>query len=140
MEPLAIQVYYPVAVLQANIVQMGAISLFSIIPKWVWTTLIIMFSVKYCLWILTGINITYFNPLKFKFSFTYKDIVEVKNIQIIPLQRKIIVSGLNVNKLPANKKVKQKTQKEEEEDHVVTPEKLLNEITVPKWVLSLIHI
>ncbi|CAL9734019.1 protein Fmp27p, mitochondrial [Monosporozyma servazzii] len=118
---------------------MAIISLFKIIPKWVWTTLIILLSAKYCLWFLTGINITYFNPLKFKFSFIYKDAVEVKNIQIIPLQRKIIVGGLNVNKLPRKRieKSKKNTEQEQEQEQdagLTASERLLNEITVPKWV------
>ncbi|KAG0661326.1 hypothetical protein C6P44_002776 [Monosporozyma unispora] len=125
---------------------MGIWSILQIVPEWVWTTSIILISVKYCLWMLTGLNIIYINPLKCKFGFKYKDIIEVKNIQIIPFQRKIIISGLNIFKLPEKKKVTSTNDKTDnvegkettpfiDDDHeILTPENLLNEIKVPKWV------
>ncbi|KAK5960340.1 Fmp27p PWA37_002414 [Arxiozyma heterogenica] len=120
---------------------LNILSFLVLIPKWLWIILILLPSLKYLLYILTGINITYFNPIKFKFGFVYKDIIEVKNIQIILLQRKIVVSGLNINKLPHNNDNNKLAPKIKlfdvgNDDIVPKTKKLINEIMVPQWVTN----
>lgn len=87
---------------------------------WKWIFGLLLF--KYLLYGLTGINIIYFNPLKCKFGIKFRDQWEISNIQIIPLQRKIIVSGLKIYKVPTNLKknsnnTKAKTANEDKAIH-----------------------
>lgn len=83
---------------------MFIVNLFYRIPLAVWKWVFGLIVFKYILNLLTGINIIYFNPLKCKFGFRYKDQWEISNIQIMPLQRKIVISGLKCFELPSKLK------------------------------------
>ncbi|CCF55748.1 hypothetical protein KAFR_0A03130 [Kazachstania africana CBS 2517] len=79
------------------------------IPTYVIVTFITCLIIKYTIKALTGINITYFNPIKCKFGVIYKDIVHIEGIQIIPLQKKIIASGINILNVSALQKAPKKS-------------------------------
>ena len=117
---------------------LNILAFLGLIPQWFWIILTLLPSIKYLLYILTGINITYLNPIKFKFGFTYKDIVEVKNIQIVLLQRKIVISGLNINKLPHNnnKHEPKPELSDDDDDDIIKAKKLINEISVPQCITN----
>ncbi|CCK70267.1 Fmp27p KNAG_0D05290 [Huiozyma naganishii CBS 8797] len=102
-------------------------------PIWIWEVVAALAALKWLLKWTVGFDVTYINPMKAKIGFKYKNLLEVKDLQVIPLQKKIILSGVTVFANDKKKKVPTAGPSTTDGQKKLPQKKKLE---LPKWVSS----